>query len=361
MRARVGPDLRWAGRTFPIFRLTALTGTVVAVTLAVWESSRLGASPVVELGVCFAAILTFLTLVFVTKAIAGGETLVYYHHEIAVLTVTAMACVVLGRTPGPYLDATALGLGACLAFGRVGCLAAGCCHGRPAARGIVYGGAHATAGLPPWLLGARLVPVQAIESALVVALVAVGLAVVADPYVPGAAFAWYVESYAVVRFFIEELRGDSSRRFARGLSEAQWTSLAVSACMALLGLGGVTPGGAGSLVALALIGPAAVVLSRRARGRDREVHDPRHVRELERLVRRRGPVLSPGETSLGVLVSGGRVELGEHWSMSRRGRELAEREATVLAQQLAAVRRPGGPPPQIVRGVAGVFHVLLER
>ena len=36
------------------------------------------------------------------------------------------------RRPSPYLDATALGLGAFLACGRVGCTLAGCCHGRPA-------------------------------------------------------------------------------------------------------------------------------------------------------------------------------------------------------------------------------------
>jgi len=358
---RVGPDLQYGGRTIPIFRLTALAGAAVAVSLAVWESSRLGASSLVELGLCVGAILTFLTLVFVTKAITAREMLIYYHHEIAVLAVTATACLALGlAAPGSYLDATALGLGACLAIGRLGCVVAGCCHGRPGKRGLVYDERYTT-HLPPWLVGVKLVPVQAIESALVALIVAVGLVVVADPHVPGAAFVFYVDAYAVVRFGLEELRGDSSRRFARGLSEAQWLSLTLVLGMALLGLAGVTPGGAVTLVAPALIGTAAVVVARRARRGDGDVLHPRHAREVASLARRQGRTPSPGATSLGVLVSRGEVERAEHWSLSRRRRALSEREATILAEQLVAIRRPNGPSPQVVRGVAGVFHVLIPR
>ena len=353
---RVGPDLRWAGRSVPIFRLTALAGTAAAVTLAVWQASVLGGSPLVQLALCCAAVLTFLTLVFVTKAIAGGEILVYYHHEIAVLAVTAALCAAFGLTAGHHLDATALGLGACLAFGRVGCVAAGCCHGRPAAHGIVYG-EHYARELPVWLLGRRLVPVQLIEAGCVVLLVAVGCVAIADSQVPGAAFVWYVEGYAVVRFFAEELRGDSCRRFAAGVSEAQWTSLVLASCMALLGVTGVTPGGAAGVGALILILAGAAIVRHRARRGNGDVLAPRHVRELARLARR--PAL--GVTSLGVQVSAGRVGLAEHWSMSRRGRALTAREATILAEQLVAIRRPHAPSPDVVPGVAGVFHVLLPR
>jgi hypothetical protein len=340
-----------------LFRLTALAGTAVAVSLALWEAGRLGGSPLVELGLCLGAILTFLTLVFLTKAFAGREILVYYHHEIAVLTVTATTCAVLGvGAPGRYLDATALGLGACLAIGRLGCIAAGCCHGRPHRHGIVYGERYATV-LPPWLLGVRLVPVQAFESALVALTVLAGLLLVADPAVPGAAFVWYVDVYAVLRFSLEELRGDTSRRFARGLSEAQWLSLGLAAVMAILGLAGVTPGGAVSGLSLALLAPAAAVVARRARRPDGDVLHPRHVREVAGLARRR----ALGATSLGVLVSGGSITEAEHWSLSRGSAELSEREAAILAEQLVAIRTPGAPSPQVVAGAAGVFHVLVPR
>jgi hypothetical protein len=325
----------------------------------VWEAGRLGGSPLIELGLCLAAVLTFLTLAFVTKAIAGGETLIYYHHEIAVLGVTAATCLVVGRAPGRYLDATALGLGACLAIGRIGCMAAGCCHGRPATRGVVYGGRYASTGFPPWLTGTTLLPVAAIESALVALLVAVGCLAIADAHDPAAAFVWYVEGYGVVRFFLEELRGDSSRRFMLGLSEAQWISLAIGFVMALLGLTGAVPGGASTLIALALTAPGAAVVALRARRTDRDTLEPRHVRELARLVHEQERRLAPRPTSLGVLVSGGRAESAEHWSLSRACPALSEREAMILAQQLVAICRPGRSSHQVIRGVADVFHVLL--
>jgi hypothetical protein len=348
---RVGPDLHAGDRIIPIFRITALTGAFVAVALAVWEADRLGASPRVELALCLGAMLTFLALAFVTQAIVGREVLIYYHHEIAVLVVTATACLVAGvEAPGRYLDATALGLGACLAIGRLGCLAAGCCHGRPGRRGVVYGERYAS-HFPPSLLGVRLVPVPAIESALVAAILVTGLALVADGAAPGAAFVFYVDAYAVVRFFLEELRGDSTRRYTHGLSEAQWISLALVLGTALLALAGVTPGGALTLVAPALIGTAAAVLVLRARRGRGDVLHPRHARELAGLAH----APAPRATSLGVVVSRG----DEHWSLSRRPRPLSQLEATVLAEQLVAVRRPDGPPPQVVRGTADVFHVLL--
>ncbi len=308
---------------------------------------------------CLVAVLTFLTLAFVTKAVAGGETLIYYHHEIAVLGVTATTCLVLGLAPGRYLDATALGLGACLGIGRIGCVAAGCCHGRPGRHGIAYGERYASSGFPPWLMGTTLVPVPAIESALVALVVVIGCVAVADAHAPGAAFVWYVEGYGVIRFFLEELRGDSSRRFVLGLSEAQWTSVAIVLCMTLLGLAGITPGGPSSLVALAVVGPGAVVIGLRARRTDRDALEPRHVRELARLAHGKDRWISPRETSLGVLVSGGRVQAADHWSLSRRRPALSEREATILAQQLVAIRAPGGSSPRVIRGVADVYHVLL--
>ena len=274
------------------------------VSLAVWEADRLRAAPRVELALCLGAMLTFLALTFVTQAIVGREVLIYYHHEIAVLVVTATACVVAGvEAPGRYLDATALGLGACLAIGRLGCLAAGLLPRPPGAARRRLRRALRLA-LPTVAARRRLVPVPAIESALVAAIVVVGLALVADGAAPGAAFVFYVDAYAVVRFFLEELRGDSTRRYAHGLSEAQWISLALVLGTALLALAGVTPGGALTLVAPSLICIAAAVLARRARRGRGDVLHPRHAHELaglaptraRRRARRRSASWSPGAT-----------------------------------------------------------------
>ncbi|MGM7319828.1 prolipoprotein diacylglyceryl transferase family protein, partial [Idiomarina sp. ST10R2A5] len=57
----------------------------------------------------------------------------------------------------------------------------------------------------------------------------------------GTAAGLYVAAYAVLRFGLEELRGDPGRRYWRGLSEAQWTSLALVALELGLAAGGVLP------------------------------------------------------------------------------------------------------------------------
>jgi Prolipoprotein diacylglyceryl transferase len=365
---RLGPAVTLAGRWVPIFRLTAFGGAAAAVSLAIIEAQALGASPAFELVLCGLAIVTFLALVFVTKAIAGREVLVYYHHEIAVLTVTAFACAAIGPAhPGSYLDATALGLGACLALGRVGCTAAGCCYGRRCSRGIVYDERHAEEGFPRWLVGAPLFPVQAIESLLVATVVTIGAVAIADPHHPGAAFAFYVETYAVFRFFTEELRGDASRRFAFGLSEAQWTSLILLAILALLTAAGLLPGSAWSPAGIALVAPAAavIVISRSWRSAGtRDLLDPHHVRELAGVVRRQvaalGQAQAPVVTSRGVVISGGSTAGIEHWSLSGRDPALTWQEAILLAAQLKELRHVAGPSPEVVPGTAGVFHVLVR-
>ena len=102
-----------------------------------------------------AAIATFCLLAMTMKVVIGREALIYYHHEIAVLSVTAGLVALTGAPVLDHLDATALGLGTFLAFGRVGCLFSGCCHGRPARAGVRYGAAHP---VPRYLLGRRAVP-----------------------------------------------------------------------------------------------------------------------------------------------------------------------------------------------------------
>src|SRR5207253_2733687 len=115
-----------------------------------------------------------------------------------------------------------------LAFGRVGCTMVGCCHGRPGRIGLCYREEHADEGFPRYLVGVRLVPVQALESLGVAAIVGVGVALVVAGSTSGTALAWYAAAYAVLRFFLEFLRGDAGRRYSWGFSEAQWTSLGVA-------------------------------------------------------------------------------------------------------------------------------------
>ena len=109
------------------------------------------------------------------------------------------------RVAGPFAAALPLGQ----AVGRVGCLLAGCCYGRPSA--LLGGGRH---------------PAPLYEALLCLAL-----------------FAWlrtqkrdlllrYLVGYAMIRFSVEFFRGDDRGGFLLGLSPSQWLALATAATAA---------------------------------------------------------------------------------------------------------------------------------
>ena len=137
-----------------------------------------------------------------------------------------------------------------------------------------------------------------------------------------------MSGYAVIRFGLELLRGDSQRLYWHGLSEAQWTSLLVALAITALAAAGLVPG-----LALHAICAAALVLAiPLAVRRPRELLDPRHVRELAR----RLPAPRPGAprvatTSLGVQVSVGVTGDVVHVTLSRRDRPLHADETDALA------------------------------
>jgi prolipoprotein diacylglyceryltransferase len=84
------------------------------------------------------AILIFLMLAMATKMVVGDETLVYYHQEIAVISGIGLFLRALHQPVLPYVDIAILGIGVTLAFGRIGCVLAGCCYGRPFKWGVRY-------------------------------------------------------------------------------------------------------------------------------------------------------------------------------------------------------------------------------
>jgi len=337
------------------FQLCGLVGLAGALAVAFGVCSARGLSLSVETGIIVVSIAVFLALAFATKAVTGAEALIYYHHEIAVLCAAAAVAGLLGAPVLGHLDATALGLGAFLACGRIGCLSAGCCHGRPAATGVRYGDAHVAAGFPGYLAGVTLLPVQALEAGGAAVLVLAGLVLVPDT--PGAAFGFYVSGYAVVRFGLELLRGDPQRLYWHGLSEAQWISLLVALAITVLAATGLVPG----LPLHALCAAALVLAVPLAVRRPRELLDPRHVRELAgRLPSpRAGAEPRLTTTSLGVQVSVGVTGEVGHVTLSRRGHPLQADEADALAR-LVQWLTAHELPPVIVPGTAGAVHLVFQ-
>jgi phosphatidylglycerol:prolipoprotein diacylglycerol transferase len=122
-------------------------------------------------------------------------------------------------------------------IGRLGCLAAGCCIGRPT---DLPWGVRFTAPdslVPDALRGVPLHPAQLYESAAN-ALIAWGVwqvvkRVKAGALPHGSAFLAYAAAYSIARFAIEFVRGDLVRGAAAGLSTSQWIALATLAGAAL--------------------------------------------------------------------------------------------------------------------------------
>ena len=123
-------------------------------------------------------------------------------------------------------DVFAPGIALGHAIGRVGCLFAGCCFGRPTTLpwGIVFSDPFAASyvGTP---LGVHLHPTQLYEAGAELAILALLLAVErrGRPFA-GRTFWFYTLLYGVSRFVIEYFRGDE-RGMLLGLSTSQFISV----------------------------------------------------------------------------------------------------------------------------------------
>jgi prolipoprotein diacylglyceryltransferase len=374
----VRPVVSLGGRAMPAFQVCGWAGLASAVLLTQGLSAARGLSPWVMAAITGAAMATSWALARVTKIVAGEEVLVHYHHEIALLSMTALLLRLLRQPVLAYLDVTILGLGAFFVCGRVGCLMAGCCHGRPHAWGVRYRAEHVHVGLNVHLVGARLFPTQLVESLWVLGVVLAGCVLVLRGEPPGGALAWYLIAYNVERFCSEFMRGDVGRSCYRGFFEAQWISLGLTALVGVAELTGVLPWHAwhlGVAACLALLVP--VVALRRTGTTDHELYHPDHVRELaagldlvslldNRPLRGEpsaGPSVHVACTYLGIQVSAGRIDDPDrpvhHYTLSAQGKELTERAVRVLADMIVQLKHPSCSY-ECVRGRHEVFHVLVR-
>ena len=302
------PTVSLGGRAVSTFQACGLVGFAAALATALVVGAHVGLPLgfVTLLGA--AAVAAFFWLALATRAILDEERLVYYHHELAVLVLSALVAGLARQPIGRALDVAVVALGVFLAFGRVGCFAVGCCHGRPHRLGVRYHDDHAAVGFPDALVGVPLVPVQAIESGVVLALTASSAARLWAGAPAGATLATQLVGYALVRFALELWRGDVTRPFVLSLSEAQWLSCALA--LAVVGgerAGWLPPsrwhGGAAALLALAVV----VLALRRARqGSAHRLWSPAHVAEVAAALADRAAVSAPVRvhtTSLGVRLS----------------------------------------------------------
>jgi prolipoprotein diacylglyceryltransferase len=371
--ALVCPEVRAHGHVFRWFRVCGCTGFAVAVALTSVLAAHDSLSLWVLVAIILAVVTVFFILALMVKVATGVESMTYYHHQFAALGAAGGISAFLHRPVMPYLDVTALGIGALLVFGRLGCLLAGCCHGKPSRWGPRYRPEHAEAGFPACYVGVRLLPVQLLESAWVSLVVLVGTALLLRGSPHGTPLDWYLTAYACGRFVLEFLRGDWVRPYMWGFSEAQWTSLIVAVSVMVAGWAGRLP--LRSWFVAATVVPTIVMtglsLYRWAATsiRHRLLH-PYHIREVIEILQwltaaggspsRQGgiPVVS---TSLGIRLSAGVQADGIcHYTVSSGAPgDLDKRSASTLADLICRVCRSVGGY-DLVGGAPGVFHVIVD-
>lgn len=368
-----GPGLRVFGRDVVAFRLLGALGIASGVVVVVLLSGAAGLAPGPSLAVAGSGASAFFLAVGVRAVVRGVEDAVLWHDLLVVLGAASLALFAWDLPVLAHLDGVALGAGVALALGRVGCLLAGCCHGRPARRGIRYGRAHAARGFPACYVGVPLVPVQALEAGWLTVVVVVGVVTLLGelpgrgPSPPGTALGWFLSAYAGGRFALELLRGDQRPHVGR-LSEPQWASLVVVAAVAALEAADVFPGVAGRAWLPAVLAMAvSAVAWRRFRGGGRLL-EPAHVLELARTIRAlesrgRGSDSTPtlARTSRGVRLSAGVVDHGgsetPHWTVSLASGKMDRDQARYV---LGLVRRLVGEAwdATTVIGDGGIHHLV---
>ncbi len=383
----VRPEIQVFHRSWPSFRVCGYIGLACAILLTSGLTTYMGLSIRVMAGIVVAAVLTFLGLVMDTKIIVGEEQIVYYHHEVAVMIVTAVLLWLLHQPILPYLDVTILGIGMFLVCGRIGCLMVGCCHGRPHRWGVRYRAEHAAAGFTPYYVGIRLFPIQAVESLWVFCIVLVGMALALSSQPPGTALAWYVVSYDLGRFCFEFMRGDPERPYLWGFSEAQWISFVLVCVVVAAELSGFIafqPWHIGAIVGLALT-MIGVALHRRFQktARHRLLH-PHHVKQVAQAIEQASEwkpdassnvpwtIMPPrhfnpaevrvAQTSLGIQISASQTRRGAdcvyHYALSCRDGSMTEEAARTLADLMLLLTHASASN-ELVKGNQGVFHLVV--
>ncbi len=352
-----------AGHRHGAFYVAGWSGFWLAVALTLSLAALRGRTVLLQAGIAAAAAAVYFSIVALVRQRTGRETLIYYHHILVFLAVAAGVAALAGQPVLRYLDITVCGLALFTAAARVGCLMVGCCHGRPARDGIAYGPEHQRHGVPAYLVGQHLIPVQAMEAAGCAVLTVIATVAVLAHAPRGTALAVFIAGYALLRFGLEWLRGDLARRYLHGLSEAQLITLALAVAVGVGGAAGVLPWGVWALVpAVILIIAALATIAGLAPGRH-ELLAPVHIIEVGHRLGRlelSGPdQVITAVSSRGLKVSMGKTDESAHYTLSTRG-PLSQDSGQQLARLVLWLCRDDAEP-ELIYGGAGTLHVLTPR
>jgi prolipoprotein diacylglyceryltransferase len=360
--------LRLGRRTVSAFRFWGGTGILAALLVSVVCAWILSLSVAVILLLAAVSVGTSLVLVLLRTVLTGSEVLVFLHHAVAAGGASVVTLHLVDEPLLPYLEIVVLGLGVVLAFGRLGCLSAGCCHGRPHDWGVIYTADHARIGFSESLVGVRLFPLQLAAALCVAAITVAGYAWLILGGEAGSSLAWCVASYCWARLGFEFLRGDPVRPYGLGFSEAQWTCILVNVGILASGRAGWLP--AGTAMQTAGIAFLAVAALSRLYRLGRPTLTAREIVRVAEAVHSRSPA-GPGypgprvrSTDTGLCVSASLLTDGSrkffHYALSSRGGQPGD---SLVAAFARLVMRLDGVPigTPVVRQDGGrVVHCLIR-
>ena len=347
-------------RSVPAYAVFLITGIVVAFVWSMVLIALAGLSVNVGLALTGSILISSLGFTLAVRVLTGNERLVFYHY-LFVGSSAALGSLWLANAPLlPYFDIVACLVAVLTGFGRIGCLMAGCCHGRPWRHGVIYTSAHAADGFPSQLVGIRVVPVQAMESAWSFAVAAACSVVVLRAETPGMALALFGVAHPCGRFVLEFFRGDERYPELSGLTTAQWTA----AAMILITLAIARP--------WLLLPVAAVLLTIAAwmRHRADTLLAPSHVFEvIDAAARARdmGSSYLPQVTSRGLRITGGAADGSVHYTVSVSASASASARPPlspyVMLRLARLVKHASGLDRDciVIPGQQGIFHIVLPR
>ena len=329
----------------PMFPAFGGLGLLAAVAVGWWAGRSAGLTPA-SLGVLAAGSFASFGASVLGQAAVRGRVNLIALRDVGLVVAAVVPCCLLARVSLPTgLDVVAMAGAAALTFGRIGCLSAACCYGRPAPWGIRYTSVHAELGFPWHLVGVRLVPVQLFEASVLVLLVPLG-SVFEHTQPTGTAFGVLAAVYATLRATLDPFRGDPRPRHG-GLSAVQWSAAAVGTMVTIAATFG--------LVRLWLLplGASTLIVVAATRFRASALLIPEHVNELAGA--RDRPMIT---TCQGICISHGHTGSVEHYSLSRTP-PLDAAEIFTLARLLRHLFHPD-QTIEVVFGRADVAHFFVK-
>lgn len=367
--------IRFLGYTISSFHFFGVIGYILGSVLGVLLTIPLGLNFKIVLLMAATGAATFFLLAFLAKWITGEETIVYYHHEISIIVLCSLVLYFLGLPVLPYLDITLLGIGTFLAFGRMGCYSVGCCHGRPHKHGVRYGQTHVEAGFTWFYKDVPLLPVQLIESAYVCCTIIAGIILLLSNAVPGTVLIVYTVVYGLFRFTMEFFRGDPDRPLWKGLSEAQWTTLALTAITYILSLVGWLPQYNWHwMILTAMSLTTLVTMYYFYRNPEHHLFSPPHIRQLAEGLNildevntspqhTREPVIHVYTTRGGLCVSCG-VRTGKepvrHYTLSSKNKTAISRHSANRMARMIGILKNYSGKYELVEKQNGIYHILFN-